>query len=174
MRTLDLIGRLFDRLALLLVGLAAALLVAMALLINVEVLGRYFFSFSTLISDEYSGYFFTWITMLCLLYALRSGRMLSVETLVQRLSPRPRQVLEVLGAGIGVFVCAVMADATWGTLSLSWLFDSRSIQPSQTPLWIPQAVMPAGFALLGLGYLENGLRNLVLLLGGGRDAEQPR
>lgn len=166
MRPLDLVGRLLDRTARYLVGVAAVLLVAMAVLINVEVVGRYFFSFSTLISDEYSGYFFTWITMLCLLYALRSGRMLNVDTLVGRLAPRLRQAVECLGAAVGVFVCAVMADATWGTVAVSWMFDSRSIQPSQTPLYLPQAVMPAGFALLGLGYLEAGLRNLALLFRG--------
>ena len=43
--------------------------------------------------------------------------------------------------------------------------NSRSIQPSQTLLWIPQVVMPVGFALLLLAFLHSSLISLLQALG---------
>ncbi len=157
--------RLFDPLAEGLVGLAALMLFTMALLINTEVLGRYIFGFSTLISDEYSGYLFTGMTLLCLLHALRSGRILHVEAVVHRLSRKAQDLLLLPTSLVGLFVSAVLTKATFALLSMNWMFNSVSLQPSQTPLWIPQAVMPLGFALLGLGYLERFLTAILHLTG---------
>ncbi len=55
--------------------------------------------------------------------------------------------------------------ATWATFRTSLMFDSRSIQPSQTLLWIPQVVMPVGFALLLLAFLHSSLISLLQALG---------
>lgn len=165
--------RVLDPVAEGLVGLAAFALLAMALLINTEVLGRYIFGFSTLISDEYSGYLFTGMTMLCLLHGLRSGRILRVEALAYRLPPKGQDLLLLPTTLIGLFVSVVLTKATFTLLSMNWMFNSVSLQPSQTPLWIPQALMPLGFALLGLGYLERFLTALLRLSGHmPRDAEE--
>lgn len=151
---LDLFGRALDACARAGLALACALLAAMALLINVEVLGRYFFNFSTLIADEYTGYFFTWLTMASLLWGLRRGDFLAVDAAVRRLGPRARDACACLAALVGLCVALVLLDATWELLAVSLKFGSRSIQPSQTPLWIPQLALPAGFALLALAYLH--------------------
>ena len=58
MKWLRAADRLMDRLARLGRTVSSALLILMVILINVEVLGRYFFKVSTLIADEYSAYFF--------------------------------------------------------------------------------------------------------------------
>jgi TRAP-type C4-dicarboxylate transport system permease small subunit len=59
----------------------------------------------------------------------------------------------------------VLLYATWATFRTSVMFDSRSIQPSQTLLWIPQAVMPAGFLLLALAFLQSAATSLLQALG---------
>ena len=137
----------------------------MALLINVEVFGRYLFNYSTHISDEYSGYFFSWMTLLCFLYGLRTGRFLRVDALLLRLPRRGREVLAIPASLVGVGVSAILARATFTLWHVNWMFNSVSLQPSQTPLWIPMAVMPVGFALLALGYLERFATAVLRLTG---------
>jgi len=145
-------GVWLDRCAGWLVDVAAAMLVLMLVLINVEITGRYFLNYSTMISDEYSGYLFTWMTMLCLLRAQRSGRLLQVEAVVTRVPPRVRAAFDLFSALIGVAVTAVLANATWHVVSLSWRFGAVSLEASNTLMYLPQSVMPVGFALLAVGY----------------------
>lgn len=49
-------------------------------------------------------------------------------------------------------------------VSLSWLFGSTSNFASQTPLVIPQVALPFGMALLFLSFLDEVLRNAVLVV----------
>ena len=149
-----------DRLAAALVDVAGWMLVAMVVLISVEILGRYFFRFSTLIADEYSGYLFVWATFLGFAHALRTGQFLRVEMLVVRLAPRLRNALEILAAAAGLVVAAIAAWGTWKLVYTSWRFGSLSIQPSATPLLIPQLIMPLGLLLLCLLYVEEIWRRL--------------
>ena len=147
------------------VGLASLLLLAMGLLINVEVFGRYFFNYSTLISDEYSGYLFSWMTLLCFFYALRNDRFLRVDALVHRLRGRLHDATALVTALIGVTMSLILVQATFTMWKTTWMFGSVSLQPSQTPLYLPQIIMPLGFGLLALGYLERMITAALRLSG---------
>jgi TRAP-type C4-dicarboxylate transport system permease small subunit len=139
------------------IGISAVLLVLMAVLMNTEVFGRYLFGHSTQISDEYAGYLFTAVTVLCFVPAVRRGRFLRVDGLLQRTSGPVRALLELLEAVIGAAVSLVLAWATLRLALTSFDYGSVSLQPSQTPLAIPQAVLPLGFTLLALAFVERGL-----------------
>jgi TRAP-type C4-dicarboxylate transport system permease small subunit len=143
---------------------AAACLIVMALvvLVNTEVAARYFLNTSTLVADEYGGYALVWICLLGFAEALRTGQFLRVDAVVQRLRPGPRRFAEVAAALVGLAAAAVLAEATFGMALTSWRFGTVSIQPSSTPVWFPQLVMPLGFAWLCIVYL----RQLVLALRG--------
>lgn len=140
-----------------------AMIVAMAALMNVEIAGRTLLGVSTQMSDEFAGYFFTAATLLCFLPALREGRFLRVEGLVGLAPPRVRAVAEGFAALLGAGTCLVLASATWDLTAASLAYGTRSLQASQTPLAIPQAVMPFGFALLAIGFLEWGLVRAAML-----------
>lgn len=129
------------------------LLVAMVLLIGAEIFLRTVSGQSTLIADEYSGYLFVWITMIGFAHALQMGSFLSVHNFVNLMGPRVKAASDLLAAGAGLVVSAICAYAT-GLLALaSWRFGTVSIQPSATPLWIPQLVLPLGFFALIALYL---------------------
>lgn len=154
------IGRLFAAIESTLGNLAGFLLVALLVLINVEVVARYVFNTSTLIADEYGGYLMAWITMLGAVHILRADRHLTMTAVVDRLSPRGRNIAGIAAAVIGLGVCLVLLYATWVLVGNSTRFGSRSIQPSATPLVWPQLVMPVGYALLCLAYVEEIARRL--------------
>ena len=84
------ISSFVDRASTALCDFSGVMLVAMAMLINVEVVARYGFNTSTLIADEYGGYLFVWMTLLGFAHALRTGQFLRVEALVVKLGPGPR------------------------------------------------------------------------------------
>ena len=139
------------------IGVSALLLVLMGVLMNTEVGGRYLLGRSTQIADEYAGYLFTAATVLCFVPAVRRGRFLRVDGLLQRTSGALRGSLEILEAVVGAIVSLVLAWATLRLALTSLDYGSVSLQPSQTPLAIPQAVVPFGFALLALAFVERGL-----------------
>ena len=154
--------------------LAAVLLVALLVLINVEVAARYLFRGSTLIADEYGGYLMAWITMLGAVHLLRADRHLTMNWMVDKLSPRAQNSVGICAALIGLAISAVLLYATCLLVAGSARFGTTSIQPSATPLVWPQLILPIGYALLCLAYVEEILRRLLGLpprrggdLGGG-------
>lgn len=152
------ISAFIDRASAALSDFSGAMLVAMAVLINVEVVARYGFNTSTLIADEYGGYLFVWMTLLGFAHALRTGQFLRVEAVVVRLGPRGRAACDLASAMVGMGVAAI---ASWSSLQLfmtSWRFGTVSIQPSATPLWIAQIAVPVGLAWLTLCYADLALR----------------
>ena len=141
--------------------LAGLLLMALLILINVEVAARYLFGSSTLVADEYGGYLMAWITMLGAIHLLRADRHLSMRWLVDRLSPRVQNIVGIGAALIGLAISAALLYATYLLAANSWQFGSTSIQPSATPLVWPQLILPTGYALLCLAYVEEILRRLL-------------
>ncbi|MCO5089811.1 TRAP transporter small permease [Bosea sp. (in: a-proteobacteria)] len=133
-------------------------LIALVVLINVEVFGRYFFGYSTLIADEYGGYLYAWIALLGGVHLLRSDRYLTMTAVISRLPPRAANRVGVFGALIGLAVCVICLISTVNMVWLSYSFGARSAQPSATPLIYPQLAMPLGYGLLALAYLEELVR----------------
>jgi TRAP-type C4-dicarboxylate transport system permease small subunit len=147
-------GLLVDFVSRALTDFCGVLLVLVVVLINVEIVLRYFFGSSTLIADEYSGYMFTWMSLLGFGYALQSGQFLRVEAFVDRLHGMPREWVELIGSIAGFAVAVISTYACFKTFGASWRFDTRSIQPSATPLWIPQIGLPFAMGWLSLLYLR--------------------
>jgi len=161
MSTLNAFGRMLERWSRWSCDFAGWLLASMAVLINVEICARYLFNTSTLIADEYSGYLFVWSTLLGFGYALQSGQFLRVESLVAQLGRRARAASELLAALVGLTVALVCVYATGTLLLAAWRFGTVSIQPSATPLWIPQLALPLAFAWLCVLYVHQIVVTLV-------------
>lgn len=157
---MNLLGRVLAAVEAALGRLAGLLLVALLVLINVEVVARYVFNTSTLIADEYGGYLMAWITMLGAVHLLRADRHLTMTALVDRMPPGARNAIGIAAALIGLAITAVLLYSTWLLVASSARFGTTSIQPSATPLVWPQLILPFGYALLCLAYVEEILRRL--------------
>lgn len=159
------LGRALDRLGEVFIALSALMLFLMMVLLGVEIADRAVFRSSTQIADEYSGYLFTWLTMCGFIYAQRNDRFLCVDSLRHRLSPRARAAADGVAALLAAVLTLILADATWSTFRTSIMFGSMSIQPSQTLLAIPQAIMPAGLAVLTVAFAHSGITAILRALG---------
>lgn len=154
------IGRILAAIESLLGRLAGFLLILLLVLISVEVVARYVFNTSTLIADEYGGYLMAWMTMLGAVHILRADKHLTMTAFVDRLSPRGRNVAGIVAALIGLAISVVLLYATAVLVGNTARFGTRSIQPSATPLVWPQLIMPFGYALLCIAYVEEIMRRL--------------
>jgi TRAP-type C4-dicarboxylate transport system permease small subunit len=132
---------------------AGLMLVALTLLIGAEILMRTVSGKSTLIADEYSGYLFVWITLIGFAHALQIGSFLRVDNFVARLGLRGQAIADMFSAAVGVVVAIVCVYATGILVLASYRFGTVSIQPSATPLWMPQVILPLGFLALVVIYL---------------------
>lgn len=142
-----------DSLARVLLGFSNILLAALFLLINLEIVLRATIGKSTLVSDEYSGYLLCWLTLSGLLYGMRTDAFIRVDFAVQRLRGRSRHLAEAFAALGGLSVSLVACHATALLTITSWQFNSSSSHYVQTPLYLPQSIMPVAFGLLGIAYL---------------------
>jgi len=141
--------------------IATVCLFVMVLLINIEVIGRYFLGFSTLIADEYSAYLFVGCSFLGFAYAFRKGNFLRVNTLLDRL---PSHCLRYFHLGSCILSSLFSLALTYELIKLpytSYLYHSKSIQPSATPLFIPQLILPIGMASMTIALLSETIRTLV-------------
>ncbi|MGE0715861.1 MAG: TRAP transporter small permease [Alphaproteobacteria bacterium] len=131
-------------------GVAAALLVAIFLLVNAEIAARYLAGTSLLVADEFSGYAFAALVFLGLNHALHHGRMITVEMpgRLGRLAGHP--AARLAAAVCGLVLNLTLAWSVWLTVGTSIRFQSRSIQVSKTLLALPQSVVLAGLVLLCL------------------------
>lgn len=150
-----------------LMSLAAKILVvALVVLINVEVVLRYFLNSSTLIADEYGGYALVWICLLGFGQALRSGQFISVDVFSRRFPPAGKRLSAILGSLVGFVASLLLAYATYRLTAVNFRFGSVSIQPSATPLWMPQAILPVGFGMLCIVYAQTLVRGIAGIDGG--------
>lgn len=154
-------GRAMARVERALGAIASVLLLGLLALMTVEVVARYVFGRSTLVADEYGGYAMAWMTMLGAVHLLRADRHLTMTWVLDRMSPAGRNAAGLLAALVGLGISIVFLYATATLVWTSWRFHTRSIQPSATPLGWPQLVLPLGYLLLCVAYLEEILRRLL-------------
>lgn len=172
MPRIPLLSALLDAVQPFLIALSILFVVAMMVLMNFEIGLRTVFRVSTQISDEFSGYFFAASTMFGFVPALRMGRFIRVHGLMGVVPGKVTALLWLLFALTGVVVCAVLVHATFKLVATSYMFGSVSLQSYPVPLVIPQAVLPFGFALLALAFIETGFCQAVAAWTG-RDGPGP-
>ncbi len=112
--------------------------------------------------SDFGGFLFVAGATLALPAALRAGGHVRVTLLLELGGARLRRWLDGL---VLVAALALAGFATWhlGAQALdSWAFNAVSFGMVRVPLWIPQAVMTLGFALLMVALLDE----LVTLMAG--------
>jgi TRAP-type C4-dicarboxylate transport system permease small subunit len=133
------------------IAVAACLILAfMTVAISVEVVLRSFFAATLEFTDEYSGYMVLAVCALGVAYCRERNALLTVDFLVKRLSPAARARIEVVDGVAALAFCLMIlwyVTGYWFT-TIERKLTAATMQ--QTPLWIPQVLLPFGFLLLCL------------------------
>ncbi|MFS8036869.1 TRAP transporter small permease [Xanthobacter sp. AM11] len=150
---------LLDRLYALALGVAAACLVTIALLVGAQVTGRLYDIIVRLFGlplsgfiveglPEICGYLLAASSLLALAGTLKAGAHIRITMLLQATPPAFRRALELVAHGLGI---ALTAFATYSLLALtleSIRFSEVSYGLVPVPLALPQSVMTLGMAVL--------------------------
>jgi C4-dicarboxylate transporter DctQ subunit len=134
-------------------GLIAFLLALMTVITFGQVIARYVFDYSFVWALELVTFLFAWLIFLGMSYGVRVGSHIGVDALVNVL---PRRVARVVGAIAALCCIAYAVIAFVG----SWRYVTTMhgigtlAQDLPIPVWIPQAVLPLGFALLTIRFAQ--------------------
>jgi TRAP-type C4-dicarboxylate transport system permease small subunit len=129
-------------------ALCAFFLLAMIVLIGSEAIARNVFAASLQVTDEIGGYLLVAVTFLSMSVAEAHGAFHRVELIQARLGFNTRLISQIVFDLMSLGASAVI---TWQLTRLvlnSWRAEEVAPTPLQTPLWLPQAAMAIGTALL--------------------------
>jgi TRAP-type C4-dicarboxylate transport system permease small subunit len=141
-----------------LLGWLSGLCIALAsLLIIVEIAGRVIVGSSLQVTDEYTGYLMAVSSMLGLGYVEKNHGHIRMDLiyLLQARFPGAIRALRLWAYATGAVFAGYLACVGWRLFYQSYVYGSKSMQISATPLAIPQFFLPLGAAVLLLQYLCN-------------------
>lgn len=157
--------RWVSRLAARLMGLA---LLAVVLFIGAEILMRQLVGHALSGVHEYSGYVLAVLSAWGISHTLLERAHIRIDVVHGQLSPRSRQMLDVIALLALNLVAWTIAINAYPVLAKSLANNSTANTPLATPLWIPQAFWLAGYIWFAITTSVLGVRVLAALFA--RDA----
>lgn len=131
--------------------LAAVLVLLLAGSIGYEVIARYFFNSPTGFANQFAAYVMPCIAFLAAAAALRENAHVAVDILVSALPERRRAVLAIVTELFSVILLVAVTYYTVLVIIDTYQSGTRTFSTVLTfPEYLPQMVMPLGFALLTL------------------------
>lgn len=99
--------------------LSVIILSAMSILVFVNVVLRYGFNSSISVSEEVSRFMFVWLTFLAAVLAFNDNQHVSVDVLVNKLSPLAQRLLRLVTDGLMLFCCYLVCEGSWIQFTLN-------------------------------------------------------
>jgi len=134
-------------------SLSALLIVALVGLIMVEIIGRSFFDYSTMLADEYSGYFYLALVFLGFAYTFDEEGHIRISIITSRLQDSAKRWVDIVA---GVMTLAILLFAlyySWDFMMESHEMEMLSEGVSETPLYLTQIPIVVGLALFAFSAL---------------------
>ncbi len=145
-------------------GIAAGIMLLFgAALTLAEIVLRSFFTKTTYIAEEYTGYLMVAITFLALSFTLKEKGHIRMTFLHSMIKGKARILLDIYAFAVGFVICAVV---TYTTAQFFWdsvVSQSRSMHVSATYLAVPQFFMPLGFFMMSAQFLAEIIRSILRL-----------
>ena len=141
--------------------LAAICLFAIFVLMVVMSAGREI-GFNIPAGDDFAAFAMAALAFLGLAYVFKSGEMIRVGFLLERLHGGVRRVVEIACLSVGLAFISYFAWSAFTFTRDSWRLHDMSSGVIAIPLWIPQTAMVAGLVLLAIAMLDE----LLIVLSG--------
>jgi C4-dicarboxylate transporter DctQ subunit len=134
-------------------GLVAVLMAAMTVTAFAQVVARYVFNYSFVWALELNGVFFAWLIFVGMSYGVRVGAHIGIDAFVKTLRPGAARAVGLVAAALCVVYALIVAVGGWRYVSK--MFDvGIEMQDMPVPQWVPRLVLPLGFALLALRFVQ--------------------
>lgn len=142
--------RIVDRIIAVALYITMVAVVLMMLMMTSESVFRTFFGFSTMVADEFSGYFLMASVFMGIGYCMRQHALLRVTILYDRLPAYPRCILQIVFDVMSLGFVLVLGSQLFRVVGNSYRNGTLSISQAEIPIWIPQTIMPIGITILTL------------------------
>ena len=134
-------------------GLIVFLMAAMTLVTFMQVVARYVFNYSFVWALELTGVMFAWLIFVGMSYGVRVGAHIGVDAVVKSLGTGAARVVGFIAAAL----CIVYASIVFvgGFQYVRKMYDVGILmQDMPIQQWIPRVILPVGFALLALRFVQ--------------------
>lgn len=145
-------------------GVMAVFLAAMALLVGVQIAGRFVIGYSIFWSDELTRFLLIWISFLGMSAGVRRGAHPAIDSLVRALPPRPARMILALALLLSLGFFAVMVIYGGSLVLHTWPQRSVSLGLRMS---VPYFAVPLSGLLMLLHGAALGLRGGSLSLSTG-------
>jgi TRAP-type C4-dicarboxylate transport system permease small subunit len=145
--------RLLDALYLAAGYAAAVFLILIFILMMIMSVGREF-GLNIPAGDEFAAWSMAAMSFLGLAHTFKSGEMIRVGLLIDRIGGRPRQVIEIIALLIGLAFVGYFAWYASAFTYYSWLTNDRAQGVVPMPMWIPQLGYSGGLVLLTIAFVD--------------------
>jgi len=127
--------------------ISSTLFVALVVLIMTEIIGRSFFDYSTMLADEYSGYFYLAAVFFGLAFTFNEKAHIRINIVTIKLSENKQRYIDIFA---GVLATLILSFALY--YSYLFMIDSKDMEMlsenvSETPLYLTQIPIVIGMAL---------------------------
>ncbi len=140
--------------------ISSILFVLLVILIMTEIIGRSFFDYSTMLADEYSGYFYLAAVFFGLAYTFEEGGHIRINLITSRFSERGQEWIDIFAGVMSAGVMLFVLYYCWLFMIDSFEMEMLSENVSETPLYLTQIAMPIGIALFVLSFLVFTLKRI--------------
>lgn len=146
----------------------------LVLVVFVDVVMRYLFNTSFVSTQELEWHLFAVIFLMGAGYTLLNDGHVRVDIIYQRLTPKGRAWINLVGVVFFLIPgCVLVIVTSWQFVHTAWSVMEGSPDPGGIPLrFIVKSTIPVGFSLLLLQGIAMGLRSLMVILGAESDEEQ--
>ena len=134
-------------------GVIAFLLALMTLITFGQVIARYVVDYSFVWALELVTFLFAWLIFLGMSYGVRVGSHIGVDALVKALGPRAARIVGAIATLLCIVYSMIGLVGSWRYVTTMYGIGTLA-QDLPIPVWIPQLVLPLGFALLALRFAE--------------------
>jgi C4-dicarboxylate transporter DctQ subunit len=134
-------------------GLIALLLATMTCVTFTQVVARYVFNYSFVWALEVTGVMFGFLIFIGMAYGVRVGAHIGIDAFVKTLSRGPARAVNMIAASLCLLYAGIVVVGGW--IYVHKMYDV-GILMQDVPIeqWIPRAILPLGYALLGLRFAQ--------------------
>jgi len=141
-------------------SLSSLLVIALVGLIMVEIIGRSFFDYSTMLADEYSGYFYLALVFLGLAYTFDEEGHIRISIVTGRLRGSIKRWVDVFAGLMALSILLFALYYSWEFMVESHEMEMLSEGVSETPLYLTQIPLVIGLALFAFAMFVFVLRKV--------------
>ena len=136
------------------------MIITLVLLIMVEIIGRSFFDYSTMLADEYSGYFYLAAIFFGLAFTFNQDGHIRITIITSRLGDSVKRWVDIFAALMTLVILLFVLYYSWLFMIDSKEMEMLSENVSETPLYLTQIPISIGVALFVFSIFIFMLRRL--------------